>query len=269
MKILTLVATALLIIAPVGGKTETISSTSGPLKNGLLELYTSEGCSSCPPAEAWLSIVGHSELYESSNLIPMAFHVDYWDYLGWKDRFADPAYSVRQKRHQISGGIRSLYTPQLVFNANELRPTSRLPGMFEQARQSQAVVELGIALERNNPEDNSWSVEVTSTPIQGVLADQQSLYIAVTENNLSTSVTRGENHGRFLSHDYVVRKLIGPIDISLASEQSISKDITLAKDWQPGNLNLVAFVQSNTGEILQAVTLNDEDINAKYKASAQ
>ncbi len=226
------------------------SVSSGPLKNAILELYTSEGCSSCPPAEAWLSQLGESEEYPASELIPLAFYVDYWDYLGWKDRYAQADFSMRQKMHQINGAIRSLYTPQLILDSKELRPAKNLPIRFQQIRSSKASLQLDISI-RKKPK--VWQVTLKSKPLETLLASKQSLYLAVTENNIISNISAGENHGKTLKHDHVVREFIGPIDINVSKESSITKAINLSQEWNLEELSVVAFVQTMQGEILQAV----------------
>ncbi len=84
----------------------------------LLELYTSEGCSSCPPADRWISKLKKDDRLWSS-MIPVAFHVDYWDYIGWKDRFASPEYSLRQRNYARSKNLKTVYTPGFLLNGEE------------------------------------------------------------------------------------------------------------------------------------------------------
>lgn len=247
-----IIVTLALVIGCSTAWSETRTVTSGTNKNAILELYTSEGCSSCPPAEIWLSLAGRSDEYPQEDFIPLAFFVDYWDYLGWKDPFAHPDYSMRQKMHQINGGIRTLYTPQLILNANELRPTKVLPQRFKKITNSKAPLQLDLAVTKS---DDSWEVELQSTPLEPLLAAEQSLYLAITENNIISSISAGENHGKTLTHDFVVRKMIGPLPIELSAESTINQTISLEPDWRADQLNVVAFVQTMRGEILQAVTL--------------
>lgn len=240
---------------------ETYEVSSGPQKNALLELYTSQGCSSCPPADEWHAEVSKQKAFAEQGLIPLAFHVDYWDYLGWKDPFANADYSMRQKMHQIQGAINALYTPQLILNSSELRPVSRLPTMFDSVKNTAAVVNLTLRLDTEDESSGLWDVQLTSTPFEEILASKQSVYFAVTESNLRTAVLAGENHGRSLLYNNVVRELIGPISISLDDEMVIERKIKLDTDWRKENLNLVAFVQSERGDIMQAISLRATDTN--------
>ncbi len=250
---LLLLSTALLWFSHSFAETHEVST--GTQKNVLLELYTSQGCSSCPPAEEWIASTSKQSAFPEPNLIPLVFHVDYWDYLGWKDSFADPEYSVRQKRHQLNGSIRALYTPQLILNSTELRPISRMPTLFDRNRQTPALVELTLRVNTQDPVKEKWLVQLTSAPTDTVLADNQSLFFAITESNLTTDVRAGENHGRILTHDHVVREMIGPIELSLSGETTTTREIPIADEWRDENLNVVAFVQNGNGKIVQAVSL--------------
>jgi len=224
--------------------------SSGDTKNAIIELYTSEGCSSCPPAEAWLSQTGRLEQYPEAELIPLAFYVDYWDYLGWKDPYAHPEYSMRQKMHQINGAIRTLYTPQLILDARELRPAKTLPERFAQVRSNKASLQLDL---RVSTTPDSLQLNLKSLPLKTTLANDDGLYFVVTENNIVSSINAGENHGRTLTHDYVVREFIGPLPIDITEDSSKEQLIKINPDWNLEQIAVVAFVQTMKGEILQAV----------------
>ncbi|MDH5614701.1 MAG: DUF1223 domain-containing protein, partial [Gammaproteobacteria bacterium] len=100
---------------------EPVTLVSGQGQKVLIELYTSEGCSSCPPAEKYLNTYRHNkELWHT--YIPVAFHVDYWDYIGWKDRFASPSFSTRQRQHARERNVRSVYTPSFMVNGAGWQP---------------------------------------------------------------------------------------------------------------------------------------------------
>lgn len=224
--------------------------SSGDTKNAIIELYTSEGCSSCPPAEAWLSQTGRLEQYPEAELIPLAFYVDYWDYLGWKDPYAHPDYSMRQKMHQINGGIRTLYTPQLILNARELRPATTLPERFAVERSLKASLQLDL---RVDEQADNLQVNLKSMPLETLLSNDEGLFFVVTENNIVSRIDAGENHGRTLTHDYVVREFIGPMKIDITQDSSIDQLIEINPDWNLDEIAVVAFVQTMKGEILQAV----------------
>jgi hypothetical protein len=175
------------------------SSKSGATE--VLELYTSEGCSSCPPADRWLSTFKDKpELFK--DVIPMAFHVDYWDYIGWKDRFAKPAYSIRQRDYVSTGNVSQSYTPQFVANSGEWRAWLSGKRAWKQNTNNAGVLKASIA-------DSADKVSVQFTPESKSLMTQAKtgnyvLNVAILGMGLSSKVRGGENHGELLKHDFVV-----------------------------------------------------------------
>jgi len=228
------------------------TATSGPTRTALLELYTSEGCSSCPPAEKWLSGIAAAG-YTLDKVVPLAFHVDYWDYIGWKDRFADTAYSSRQRQIADKGGAGFVYTPQLVFNGEDLRgwrQDSRFSQVVEQSLQQPALANISLHI---SPLD-SGEISVKAK-IQTVNAHAD-VFIAVYENDLSSRVNAGENSGRQLHHDYVVRKWMGPYALDEKAGRAWQRSFALGPEWKERNAGVAAVVQDRrTGDVLQALAL--------------
>ncbi len=172
----------------------TINYTSPVERVPVLELYTSHGCSSCPPADAWLRrFVSHPGLW--SRLVPLAFHVDYWDSLGWPDRFASAAFSKRQRDYRKSGRIRSVYTPGFVVGGREWR------GWF---RGDEPDLVAGPAVGRL--ELHADPEEVATVRFAPAVARREGLraHLAVLGFGLSSSIGSGENAGRTLEEDFVV-----------------------------------------------------------------
>lgn len=169
-----------------------VEFTSSELRATVVELYTSEGCSSCPPADRWLSsLKSDPRLFKT--LIPMAFHVDYWDDLGWPDRFAQKAFSQRQRALAQQGFVSQVYTPGLVVDSQEWRAwfngVRHVPSLAEPAGQLTAQY-AGGELVVNYPETTLYELNV-----------------AVLGMGLDTEVKAGENRGRRLQHDFVVLNL--------------------------------------------------------------
>ena len=173
--------------------------TSGTTRTDVVELYTSEGCSSCPPADRWLSsLKGRPGLF--LEFIPMAFHVDYWDYIGWEDPFAQAAFSERQRQYVREGSVSQSYTPGIVINSKEWRQW--FSGKREWAPSTRDAGVLRASL------DEKGQLDVAFT---GEGAEQ--LHVAILGMGLKTAVQAGENRGRELSHDFVVlevRMISGP-----------------------------------------------------------
>ena len=225
---------------------------SGPQTAALLELYTSEGCSSCPPADRWFS--GDRPLVQRSGTsglspVPIAFHVAYWDYLGWKDPFGDARFTERQQQFARLAGARSVYTPQVVLAGRDF-PEWRSGGAARaveaiNGRPAKAQLEISTS-------GATASVKAALAP--GVSTADLALFVALTESGLVTQVRAGENRGETLRHDHVAR------DLKTARNWSAKGELVAAADFaaQPGKrerMRVVAFVQSlKTGEVLQALS---------------
>ncbi len=165
--------------------------SSGAERTTILELYTSEGCSSCPPADRWLSqLKSDPGLWRT--VIPLAFHVDYWDYIGWKDEFAREEYSARQRRYAWEGGADSVYTPGMFRNGAEWRGWWRGE---PPAAAEEAAGRLALRVDGRQLDVAFRSGTTLSAP---------RVHVALLGFDLSSQVTAGENRGRQLAHDFVV-----------------------------------------------------------------
>jgi hypothetical protein len=229
------------------------NAKSGAQTASVVELYTSEGCDSCPPADKWFSTL-RAQPGGAAPVIPLAFHVDYWDYIGWKDRFANARYAERQRGIVAVHGGRTVYTPQIMLDGRDSRAwtsASRFDASLRDvaARAPRASIALGAA-------DNADSLNVSIDVAIAHEADRRDaqLFIAITENKLESRVTAGENKGVTLKHDHVVRELVGPLPVTAAAMQ---RSIRIARDWKREDLNVAAFVQSSRdGTALQAVSVS-------------
>jgi hypothetical protein len=229
------------------------SAVSGPQTNALVELYTSEGCSSCPPADQWLTRL-KTQGNQFGNIVPIALHVDYWDYIGWKDNFANPAFARRQREMNASGHARGVYTPQIAINGQDTRSwlsESRFKSEVASINRMPAKAEIRLTVNSQTAK----SVQV-STGINTAETGPLVYYLALHENNLQSTVNAGENRGEILRHDYVVRQWLGPFKLGADGKTNDAHDILLQPAWKPHALSVTAFVQNAaTGEILQAVAL--------------
>ena len=228
---------------------------SGNMRVALLELYTSEGCSSCPPADRWFSRLAETG-YGSDKLVPLAFHVDYWDYIGWQDRFADPAFSARQRNIASRNAAGFVYTPQLVFNGADLRgwrQSERFRRLVEHGGQepAHAKLKLNIATRSNGEIAIQAAAQARQIPNEA----QAEIYLAVYENGLESRINAGENSGRVLHHDYVVREWHGPYRFD--AQDGWRGSFMLPADWKGRRGGVAAFVQdARSGEVLQALSLD-------------
>lgn len=168
---------------------DSISFSSGERQVHLLELYTSQGCSSCPPADRWMNQFKRDDgLWE--RLVPVAFHVDYWDYLGWRDTLAKRQYSDRQRRYRNNGDIRAVYTPGFVLNGREWK------GWFSKDSLPSTTAETGVLSAELNKHRLSVSY---SQPEPGM-----TLNVAILGFDIESDIGDGENAGRRLPYDFVV-----------------------------------------------------------------
>ncbi|HZD93882.1 MAG TPA: DUF1223 domain-containing protein [Candidatus Sulfotelmatobacter sp.] len=216
----------------------------------VIELFTSEGCSSCPPADNLLTHLRQDMAGKGIEVIPLGFHVDYWNSLGWKDRFSSAEFSQRQEQYARTLGVDGPYTPQMVVNGKKEFVGSnagRAQRAITEAAGEPAAVEVGISL---NP-GNQLGVQVKGS----ASANGAAVILAVTEDNLTTQVGAGENNGHELRHTAVVRRLK---QIGTVQEGSFKTDFALKveKDWKPGDLRAVVFVQqSGPGRVLGAASV--------------
>lgn len=223
----------------------------------LLELYTSEGCSSCPPAERWLSNLKKSGV-SSQQLIPLTFHVTYWDYIGWRDRFGSERYDQRQRNIAKYNTQRTIYTPQFVLAGSDYRTHRQFTNDVGEIVSQKSVVDLKLSVQKVDA--SNISVELYADIAKSDVEDV-ALFLTVYEDDLSSDVDDGENKGEVLHHDYVVRQIYGPFiqstpDAKSSIRPSIKHVVEIDKSWKNKDLSLVAFAQNpHTGEVLQAVRL--------------
>ncbi len=237
------------------GETKIVISSTNRV--ALLELYTSEGCSSCPPADRFLSRLKNSGI-SSEQLIPMALHVTYWDYIGWKDPFAKKQYDQRQRDLAHKNAKDTVYTPQFILVGDDYRRYSTFSEDIRQLVSKKSTVDLTLSAQGLiESKQNEKIVLSLRSDISRSKVKEVSFYFVITENNLSSNVNSGENEGEKLHHDYVVRQLSAPYFQSQPdNEQVIEHIITLQPEWKKQDLSIVAFAENpHTGEILQAVRM--------------
>ncbi len=184
---------ALIVLLSCGPLAAATEFSSGPARVALLELYTSEGCSSCPPADRWVSGLKDDERLWR-DLVPVAFHVDYWDGLGWKDRFAARRYSERQRDYARYGALGTVYTPGFVVNGGEWRGWFHDPELTLKPDDPAGHLSVAVA------DDH---VIARFVPVNSA-GERHQVHVAMTGSGLSTAVAAGENRGRKLTHDFVV-----------------------------------------------------------------
>ena len=211
----------------------------------VVELYTSEGCSSCPPADRWLS-----GLNDQPAVVALAFHVDYWDRLGWKDRFASPAFTQRQARQVPGSGARFSYTPQVIVDGADRPDWPRLTTDIAAAHRLAAPVAVQLVRDGSH-------LSATVTPASGA-PSRLAAYWAVTEQGYVSVVQAGENAGATLHHDDVVRDYQPvPAWATTPAGPAATLQFDLTRPIDPAHartVNLV-IVDATNGRPVQAVKL--------------
>jgi hypothetical protein len=216
----------------------------------LVELYTSQGCSSCPPADQWLARLDD----RAGRVVPLSLHVGYWDYIGWKDPFAKREFNERQRWLAERNRNRTVYTPGVFVNARET-PRWSDGAAFETTVRAIAARPAAATLELAVERVQGARIDVRA---RGELATAREgdakLFVALTESGLATRVKAGENRGETLQNSHVARGWSGPLPLG---DRRVS--LPVPSD-EPARLALVAFVQDvGSGEVLQAVRLRLAD----------
>ena len=229
------------------------SAQSGARTTALVELYTSEGCDSCPPADRWLSSLGSRA---PDRVVPIALHVDYWDYIGWKDRYAKALFSARQRKLAQLMRAKVVYTPQVLLQGEDFRGWHS--AAFDEAvarinaRPARARIEL--ILDKGAPD--RFPVEARAEVLDPSQRADSGLYLAAYENKLVSAVAAGENRGKTLRHDYVAFEWVGPLTFASDGRLNTRKVLPLLPQAVAANSGVVAFVQNRaTAEVLQALML--------------
>lgn len=205
----------------------------------LVELFTSQGWISCPAADRALAFLEKEQPVPQAEIITLALHVDYWNYLGWKDEFSSPLFSNRQEFYTRKFKLDSSYTPQMVvdgkweFTGSDLGKASK--AIFEASKAPKAKVEISKSGEK-------FKIKVSDLPEH----ENTTVFLAIAEDNLSSNVIRGENKGKSLEHQSVARELKAVGSIS-ARQKSFELEtfVNFQPEWKADNLKLIVFLQEN------------------------
>jgi hypothetical protein len=225
------------------------SSSRSPV---IVELFTSEGCSSCPPADDLLARLQKSQPVPNAEIIALEEHVDYWNELGWPDPFSSSRYRERQNDYARIFQVDSVYTPQMVVNGQ---------AGFSGSDSEQAYAQIGAAanhgsaavrLSAGSNQKNSGLVDLTVRCRVKSGNKITDVYLAITEDNLSTEVRRGENGGRTLRHTAVVRSLGGIGKVDSSGEFHGTPTLQLNPAWKRQDLRAVVFVQERASRRILA-----------------
>jgi hypothetical protein len=244
---------AIVTVAAIGfgffRKAVAFSETNGASdgKPVVLELFTSEGCSSCPPADALISELGSS----TKSVIPLAYHVDYWNHLGWADPFSSPQWSERQSDYARAMNLDGEYTPQMVIGGGWQCGGSDA-GSIERAvaaaRSEPALGRTSIQTSLAGAGSRKLQVKVNAQLLSAVGPGRLVVMLAIYENGLVSKIGAGENGGREITYDYTVRKLLPAFELDAAQPGSFVQEMTIDLDdsWSLDHLGVAAFIQDPT-----------------------
>lgn len=235
-------------------------ATGTPTVPVVVELFTSQGCSSCPPADRLLAELAREQPVPGALIVPMSEHVDYWNRLGWTDPFSSTQFSDRQRTYAHAAGSRRIYTPQMMvdgrfgFVGSERKEA--LASIAKASMAPHAVVTLGACDEAASDSEICRDVEIRDLPAV-TEGDSARVTYAVTESGLEVDVPSGENAGRELSHVAVVREMI---DLGAITGDGVFTGrvaIGIEPEWRRENLRLVVFVQERASRRILGAGVED------------
>jgi len=259
---LLLIPLALIPVVLTGKSALELSATEGDDKQSvtggtrtpvLVELFTSEGCSSCPPADELLTRLDQTQPVDGAEIITLSEHVDYWNRLGWTDPYSSSGFSARQTEYANAFGIDGAYTPQMVVDGRAQLvgsdSSSARNAIARAAREAKAAVTVKLASE--DAPNGSIVVDVRAERPPGVSdGDSADVLLAIAESGLRSTVSRGENAGRRLSHTAVVRKLVSLGSVDSGAPFVAQPVVQVDKSWKRNNLKAVVFLQDRTTRLV-------------------
>lgn len=238
--------------ADAGAEPITFALDSGRQKVALLEVYTSEGCSSCPPADRFVNSL-RGDGYYPARVIPLAFHVTYWDDSGWRDPYSNEAFDARQFDRVVRQPEHNVYTPYLLLDGRKLRATGGFDARLQALNDTPPAAHLQVS---GRIEGAAVQLDIAVRIPQAALRPDAALYVALVESGLESQVSAGENRGRTLRHDHVVRQLLGPLSLPPDLAQSHhTVTMEVAETVKRTQASLAVFVQNDAGGTLQALAV--------------
>ncbi|HXZ20156.1 MAG TPA: DUF1223 domain-containing protein [Candidatus Acidoferrales bacterium] len=223
----------------------------------LVELFTSEGCSDCPPADRLLAELDHTQPVAGALIIPLEEHVDYWDHQGWRDPFSSAAFTERQEAYARHFGIAGPYTPQMVVAGRTefVGSASHTARVAIAAAAQTPGIEVGLDVMSGAPRDDSLHAAIRAAALPADAGEGAEVYLAITEDALVSDVRAGENAGRRMEHRAVVRKFDSAGTMEPGTPFTGKMDSRIAPGWKRENLRVVALLEGvKSGKIFGAAT---------------
>jgi hypothetical protein len=250
LRFLSAVTALFLLTSLTSGHAQTAHANRTPV---LVELFTSEGCSSCPPADALLAKLDRDQPIQNAEIIVLGEHVDYWDNLGWHDRFSSHQYTERQSQYSARLGVDGVYTPQMIVDGTDQFVGNDTFHAHRSITSAAQKAKLNLSLSRPVVDAQKISASV-SLPATSASQSHAELYAALVDPTDTTDVRNGENGGRRLQHAGVVRNLQHIGSLKDLSAGPLNFSLNAPTDAKLTDMRVVVFAQqSNQGNVLGAV----------------
>ncbi len=221
----------------------------------LVELFTSEGCSSCPPADALLAKLDQAQPFVGTEIIALGEHVDYWDQLGWHDRFSSHQYTERQNQYRFRFHLDDVYTPQMVVDGTEPFVGNDAPHIVRAINSEAHTAKINLALSKAAVDGDHVSFTVSSSAPHNLLSNAD-LYAALVDPTDTTNVQRGENKGQVLHHVAVVRSLQKIAKLNELASGPLHAQLLAPANSTPATMRIVVFAQRpGEGAVVGAVSM--------------
>jgi len=245
----------ILLLIPTFVFAQTWQASSGEKQIPVVELFTSEGCGACPPADRWAKQL--PELgFTDDKVVVLGFHIDYLnDRKGWVDRFAKPAFSDRQRQLVLLNLYKTVFTPQIIISGETVHAWEHHGNkIIEAITDFEAEADISLAV---NQTPVSYQVAATTTVRGDANKAHSKLYLAITEDDISNTAFGGDNRGTTFNHQNLVRIWLGPFDLNTTGDTVTTTEITIDPEWNREKLTVVALVQNlDDGFVLQALPVS-------------
>jgi len=248
------IVAGLLLLFGSAGVTEQTPAGSNTAVPVLVELFTAEGCSSCPPADGLLAGMIASQPAAGVLIVGLGEHVDYWDRLGWKDRFSSAAFTRRQQLYADRFGAENVYTPQMVVDGQTAFVGSDLEAARRAIERAATAPRGVVRLDVDASAKNRVAVSVTTSGLPVTAGERSDVIVVLVEDGLRSDVKRGENKGKTLTHAAVVREMVTAGEAA-DDGAAVRAEVKIQPDWQRERLRAVAFVQERKSRRVLAVAV--------------
>lgn len=244
----------LLLLLPQLSLAQSWQAKTGEKQLPVVELFTSEGCGSCPPADRWAKNLPNNGLGDDK-VVVLGFHIDYLnDRKGWIDKFAKPEFSDRQRQLVLLNLYKTVFTPQIIISGETVHAWEKHANKLIKAiGELDAEAEIELSVKKAN---GQFVIDAKTQVLGKANQENSKLYIAITEDDIKNFAYGGDNRGTQFNHQHLVREWLGPFDLNQTGDTVTTTEISIDPEWQQQRLTVVAVVQNlDDGFVLQALPL--------------